>query len=1507
MNQNSPQRHATGLYDPRWEHDACGIGFVTRLDAIPRHEIVAMALEALSNLEHRGALDADGRTGDGAGILTQIPYRFFAEYLCNARIDVPAEGDLAVAMCFLPLEQASESRALIERQLENAGIPVLAWRQVPTNDGRLGFQAMRLKPMIMQVLLQRPASCTPDEWERSLFLARRTIGIEAHGHGLGDLYIASMSSRTIVYKGLMQASQLGNFYPDLHEPSFESALAVYHQRYSTNTFPSWPLAQPFRMLCHNGEINTKDGNIAAIKSREPDFESPLWGDEVWRLRPVVDARGSDSAIMDNVLETLVESGRDIRHALTMLAPPAWEHDDGLDGDLRAFFEYHSCLVAPWDGPAALCFSDGRVVGMALDRNGLRPARYLRTDDGLVIAGSEVGAVKIDPARIVLKGRLGPGQMMAVDLIRGEFMLDAQIKHELAVRRPYQTWVAEHLQRLVPEEPAAQIASNGNGNGHAARIDTAELKRLQAAFGYDAESLQVVLKPMSRDGHEPVGSMGDDTPVAPLSAVGRPLYSYFRQRFAQVTNPPIDPLREKLVMSLGMSLGRVGNLLDETPEHAHMLRIERPILRAAELEALRSHPDPAFGSCTIPAVWRIADGADGLRLAVDELQHAVEHAVLDGQTIIVLSDRAVDAENAPIPALIAVGAAHHHLLRCGLRARTSLVSESGEPREVHHMACLVGFGVEAIHPYLALDSVRAMAQEERQREPREPEQAELNYIAALDEGLRKILSKMGIATLDSYQGAQLFEALGIGEELIDACFVGTPSRIGGIGWNDVAADLCSWHRRAYAEAGASLPTPGAYKFKKDGEYHAYSPAVVHAMQQATGLKQHDGSQHEAYRKYVELLYSRPPMAPRDVLRPRNGEAVPLEEVEPAENILRRFSTAAMSIGSTSPEAHETIAIAMKRLGGMSNSGEGGEDPERYGDERNSDIKQVASGRFGVTPAYLMSARELQIKMAQGSKPGEGGQLPGHKVTDYIAKIRHTTPGVTLISPPPHHDIYSIEDLAQLIYDLKQINPRAAVSVKLVAEAGVGTVAAGVVKAGSDVVLISGHSGGTGASPLSSIKNAGVSWELGLAETQQTLLLNGLRQRVRVRVDGGFQTGRDVLLAALLGADEYSFGTAAVVAEGCLMARACHNNTCPVGIATQKPELRAKFPGTPENVMHFFGHLAEEVRELLAALGARSLDEIIGRVDLLEQVPTGEQRADELDFGALLVSPASRDEVKRWDGRHNAADVSFLNTRILEDATPALEHGHAVQCEYTINNTDRTVGATLAGRIAELGVEPAEGAIELRFVGSAGQSFGAFAASGTRLLLTGEANDYVGKGLGGGELVVRPPEGGFDAPHSTIMGNTVLYGATGGALWAAGQAGERFAVRNSGALAVVEGVGDHGCEYMTGGLVVVLGPTGRNFGAGMSGGRAYVLDQRGDFRKRINPDMIRAERLGERWQLEELRFLIEQHVELTGSARGRELLERWDEVQDSFWHVVPKTVEAAPLRISIPRIAVRIPVA
>jgi glutamate synthase (ferredoxin) len=1493
------------LYNPEWEHDACGIGFTARLDARPSREIVQLALEALCNLEHRGATDADGRSGDGAGILTQIPHAFFAQYLKAERKEVPQPGDLAVAMCFLPLDHVSESRVLIADHLEAAGIPVVDWRAVPTNDGLLGAFAMRMKPFIMQVILRRPSTITPDDWERLLYRVRRAIGIEAHRRALEGFYIASMSSRTIVYKGLMQASDIDGFYPDLQDDQFVSAFAVYHQRFSTNTFPTWQRAQPFRTLCHNGEINTLSGNVAAIKSREPDLASPIWGNHIDDLKPVIDERGSDSAMLDNVLELLVQSGRDVRHALSMLVPPAWEHDTSLDDDLRAFYQYHSCLIAPWDGPAALCFSDGSVVGMALDRNGLRPARYIVTDDGIVVAGSEVGAVSIDAERCVEKGRLGPGQIIVADLARGDLMHDQQIKRELAQRAPYRQWVEQHLQIL----PDAYSTSNGH-----LKLEEQNLTQYQAAFGYDAESIQVVLKPMMRDGHEPVGSMGDDTPIGSLTLTGRPLYSYFRQRFAQVTNPPIDPLRETLVMSLGMLLGPIGNLLDETAEHAHMVRIGQPILSTADFNGLLHHPDPVFASATLPAVWPIAEGTDGLQKAVSRLQKTAEQAARDGKSILVISDRTLDREHAPIPAMIAVGAVHHYLLRCGLRAKVSLVLDSGEPREVHHMACLIGYGAEAIHPYLALATVRHIAVEERQRTPIEPEQAETNYLDALDEGLRKILSKMGISTLDSYHGAQLFEAIGIGEELIDTCFAGTASRVAGIGWADVVVDVTTWHNRAWGEE-VELPTPGAYKFKKDGEFHAFSPKVVHALQQAVGLKKSPLSGNDAYRHYAKLVHQRPPAVLRDLLNCKPQTPIPLEEVESTAAILSRFSTAAMSIGATSPEAHETLSIAMKRLGGMANSGEGGEDPARFDDERNSDIKQVASGRFGVTPSYLMSAQELQIKMAQGSKPGEGGQLPGHKVTDYIARLRHTTPGVALISPPPHHDIYSIEDLAQLIYDLKQINPRADVSVKLVSEAGVGTIAAGVVKAGADVVLISGHSGGTGASPLSSIKSAGVPWELGLAETQQTLLLNGLRDRVRLRVDGGFQTGRDVVIAALLGADQFSFGTAALVAEGCLMARACHNNTCPVGIATQKAELRAKFPGTPEHVMHFFGHLAEEIRELLAELGARSLDDIIGRSELLEQITTGSQRADQLNLEAMLVSPSGPGELTRWNGQHTRGERNgtgvinghSLNLRILQDAVPLLETGETIQLSYRINNTDRTVGATLAGEIVGRRLALSPGSITLSFAGNAGQSFGAFVIDGMRLKLVGDANDYVGKGLGGGEIIVRPPEGvRYVAADSPIMGNTTLYGATGGMLWAAGRAGERFAVRNSGALAVIEGVGDHGCEYMTGGLVAVLGPTGRNFGAGMTGGRAYVLDEQSDFLNRLNADLVHAEPLLEEWQEEELRWLIEQHVARTSSAKGSQILARWLELRDRFWHVIPRAIAPAPFNLSMMNMRERVAV-
>ena len=1476
-----------GLYHPRFEHDACGIGFVARTDGARSHEVLKLGLEALCNLEHRGAKDADGKSGDGAGVMTQLPYDIFVSELRELGLPIPAPGDLGVAQCFLPIDVAESqiARKMIEQVLADAGISLLRWRAVPTNNIALGARALASKPALWQALVVRPDHiASGDAWERALYLTRRDIGRIARDRVL-HIYLPSFSSRTIVYKGLMAASQLDNFYLDLQNPRYRTTLAVFHQRYSTNTMPTWERAQPFRLLCHNGEINTVAGNIAAIRAREPLFDAPRWGEAVARVRGAIDVRGSDSAILDNVLELFYRSGRDLRHALAMLIPEAWEAMEDFDPDLRAFYRYHAGLLSPWDGPAAVCFSDGALVGTALDRNGLRPARYFFTDDGLVVCGSEAGAVPIDDRRIVRKGRLGPGEMLVVDTTTGEVFENGSIKRDLAAQAPYCEWLAEHARTL--EAPAVEPEPVLNG----------KLLPYQALYGYTAEDVQVILKPMARDGHEPVGSMGDDTPVGPLTQVGRPLYSYLRQQFAQVTNPPIDALRELLVMSLRMRLGRRGNILAELPEHAHLLEIRSPVLQAHELRALGHHPE--FPSRTLRAVWNPADGEDGLRSAVRELQKAAAAAVDEGAALLIISDRPDERHEAPIPALLAVGGIHQHLLRTGRRSLASLVVDTGEARDVHQIACLIGNGAEAVHPFLALETVRNLANEERTREPLDPQVAQRNYVNAIEEGLRKIMSKMGIATLDSYHGAQLFEAVGLSDQIVDECLTGMATRLGGIGWADLAADGVKAHATAWASANelAALRHHGIFKWKKDGEYHAHMPPVVHAMHAAIGLKPYKGDKRDAYRAYTQLIHSRPPIAPRDLLQPRPGVVgsgpIPVEEVEPAYEILRRFSTAAMSHGSTSSEAHATLAIAMNRLGGLSNSGEGGEDPARFDTEANSTIKQVASGRFGVTPSYLMSARELQIKMAQGSKPGEGGQLPGHKVSEEIARIRHTTPGVTLISPPPHHDIYSIEDLAQLIYDLKQVNPAADVSVKLVAQAGVGTVAAGVVKAGADLVLISGHSGGTGASPLSSIKNAGVSWELGLAETQQTLALNGLRERVRLRTDGGLQTGRDVIIAALLGADEYSFGTAAVVAEGCLMARSCHTNTCPVGIATQRPDLRAKFPGTPESVMHFFGHVAEEVREILAELGAACLDEIIGRTELLEQIVSGDPRADKLDLSPLLQR-ADLHGGTRWDGGRQPASISALNLQLaslVQGDGPAWQPGDTIALELEITNIDRTVGATLAGAIASRWGDAGlpEGEIQVRFNGTAGQSFGAFAIHGMRLELTGEANDYVGKGLGGGEIILRAPDHARYRTHdSVLMGNTVLYGATGGSLWAAGQAGERFAVRNSGATAVVEGVGDHGCEYMTGGLVLVLGRTGRNFGAGMTGGRAYIWDPQDVFPGRVNGELVRCDRVEDLDTLVEIRDLIARHVERTGSKRGRDLLHLWSRTARQFWQVTPKVV-------------------
>lgn len=1491
-----------GLYDPQFEHDACGIGFVADLSGRRSHDILERAVLAVGNMRHRGAMDADAKTGDGVGMLTQLPYELFARELEAMGIQPPTRGCLGVGMFFLPLDPDSraEAQVLVETVLEEDGVPFLGWRDVPVDVSVLGRRAYALRPHIAQAFVACPEGLTPEAFERLLYLARRGIEQRAAAAGIQRLYIPSFSAQTIVYKGLLVSVELAAFYLDLQDPDYQTALAVYHQRYSTNTFPTWERAQPFRMLCHNGEINTLQGNVNWMRAREPELASPVWGDQIERLIPVIDPDGSDSAMLDNVLELVVRSGRDIRHAMLMLVPEAWELIPDIDSARRAFYRYHACLSEPWDGPAALTFTDGRIVGTTLDRNGLRPVRWILTDEGLVYVGSEVGAIPIETERIMRKGRLGPGQMIAVDIQTGRLWLNDEIKEHFAAQRPYQQWLDRHLKKLELPAGTPVVSRNGFSPEHEGEASE-RLRQQQAAFGYTNEELTVVIRPMIEHAKEPVGAMGDDTPPAVLSSKPRPLFQYLRQRFAQVTNPPIDPLREELVMSLSTLLGRRGNLLEENEEHAQLLELDHPILTDREMTALRALDDPHFGVAELTALWPVHDGAAGLDRALDELCRAAERAIDEGATILIISDYGVNQALAPVPSLLAVGAVHHHLIRTGKRMRASLVVETGEAREVHHFAALIGYGASAVYPYLALESVRHIAERGAlRRTALDAEEAVRCYVKAVELGLLKVMSKMGIATIDSYCGAQIFEVVGLEEELVQRCFAGTPSRIGGIGLEEIAADVRTWHYDAFGDGSNGhrprLDSPGFYKFKRSGEHHAFNPRVVRALQAAAQYENALNGQfaggYELYREYSKLVHDRPPTALRDLLDFRERRPIPIDEVEPVESIVRRFSTAAMSHGALSKEAHENLAIAMNRLGGRSNSGEGGEAPERFGTELNSAAKQVASGRFGVTPAYLISADELQIKMAQGSKPGEGGQLPGHKVSAEIARIRHTTPGVALISPPPHHDIYSIEDLAQLIYDLKQVNPRAEVSVKLVAEAGVGTVAAGVVKGGADTVVISGHAGGTGASPLSSIKNAGIPWELGLSETQQTLVLNDLRGRVRVRTDGGLQTGRDVVVAAILGADEYSFGTAALVAEGCLMARACHMNSCPVGVATQREALRRKFPGTPEMVINFFLFVAQEVREILAELGFRSLDEIIGRTELLHQVITGESAAH-LDLTPILAQP-SVDGPRRMVQRQNGLySVSRLNKQILEDARPALEMGQPVQCTYEIHNTDRTVGATLAGEIARRYGDQGlpEGKIRFEFHGCAGQSFGAFNIQGMHLTLIGDANDYVGKGMGGGEIVVRPPaEACFSWSENVIMGNTVLYGATGGRLFAAGRAGERFAVRNSGAQAVIEGTGDHCCEYMTGGVVVVLGPTGRNFGAGMTGGVAYVLDEERVFELHYNPQLVRLDPVQRVEDVATLKNLIAQHVERTGSPKAQTILDDWEAYQPLFWRVMPKEAVA-----------------
>jgi glutamate synthase domain-containing protein 2/glutamate synthase domain-containing protein 1/glutamate synthase domain-containing protein 3 len=1509
---------AVGLYDPRFEHDACGVGMVARLDNTATHEVVAMAIAALENLEHRGAAGADPRTGDGAGILMQMP-----DELLRAVVDfeLPPAGRYGVMMCFLPRDAVSRAplEVLLEQTVRAEGQRVLGWRDVPVDPDHAGQVAGRARPEIRQLFVgagQREAE-DQDAFERKLYVIRRICELSEQGEGL---YVASSSSRTINYKGMLISFQLASFYPDLGDERCKSALALVHSRFSTNTFPSWELAHPYRVICHNGEINTLMGNINWMRARESELRSELFGEDLKKILPVVAAGNSDSATFDNVIELLLLAGRSLPHAAMMMIPEAYRGRDDLPEELKGFYAYHSCLMEPWDGPAAVAFTDGRVIGATLDRNGLRPGRWVLTKDGHVVLGSEAGLLDLAPSEIVRFGRLQPGKLFFVDLQQGKIVQDGEIKHQIATQKPYGEWYARCAVPFAELAPSDQVT-----------ISDQKLTSRQRAFGYTQEDLRVLLEPMAKEAAEPVGSMGNDLSLAVLSDQAPPLFSYFKQLFAQVTNPPIDPIREEIVMSLATTLGTELNLFAETPEHAHQLVLEQPILLNRELETLRHVSHEVFSARTIDITWWAGDepagqGAQGMEKAIARICNEAHEAIAEGVNIIVLSDRLIGPNRVPIPSLMAVAAVHHHLVREGTRLRAGIILESGEPREVHHFATLIGYGASAINPYLMLESLDALVFEGKLEAAGggelNPKQAAANVVKAIGKGLLKTISKMGISTIQSYCGAQIFEAVGLESALIDRHFTGTASRIGGVGIEVLAQEALQRHARAYPAAHDELlPVGGIYAWRRDGEHHMWNPETIalvqHAVRYANGevlgalagdpqaLDAIRGS--DAYAKYQEYARAvNEEAAAKATLRglltfrePERGKGpIPLEQVEPPKEIVRRFCTGAMSLGSLSREAHETLAIAMNRLGGRSNTGEGGEDPSRFvpdpnGDRRRSAIKQVASGRFGVTIHYLVNADELQIKMAQGAKPGEGGQLPGHKVDEYIGSIRHTTPGVGLISPPPHHDIYSIEDLKQLIYDLRCSNPTAQVSVKLVSEVGVGTIAAGVSKANADRVLISGHDGGTGASPLSSIQAAGVPWEIGLAETQQTLVLNDLRSRIVVQTDGQIKTGRDVVIAAMLGADEMGFSTAPLIATGCIMMRACHLNTCPVGIATQDPELRKRYKGTPEHVINFFFFVAQEVREILASLGLRSLDEATGRVDLLcsrEAIEHWKARGVDLTH-ILRQVELPEDAPRRRIEPPPAVLKDALDWELVQQAQPAIEHGDPVRIQTPIRNLNRCVGGILSSHVAR--GHGAQGlpndTIMVDFEGSAGQTFGGWLAPGVTFTLAGDANDYAGKGLSGGVLAVRPRHGmdeSFVAEENVIVGNTVLYGATGGRAFFRGLAGERFGVRNSGASAVVEGVGDHGCEYMTGGRVVVLGSTGRNFAAGMSGGVAYVLDQDGTFKDRCNMGMVGFEALCDADALE-LRELIEEHQQRTGSPVAARILAQWEQLipEGAFVKVMP----------------------
>ncbi|MEC9361319.1 MAG: glutamate synthase large subunit [SAR324 cluster bacterium] len=1475
-----------GLYDPQFEHDSCGVGFVAQIKNRQSHQVVQQGLRLLCNLDHRGALGADPDTGDGSGILIQIPHHFFVEECQQAGFYLPEVGEYGIASIFLPQDPVARRHCgeVIESHIVENGMDLLGWRDVPINIDYVGKQARSTMPAMRHLFMgyRRLENFDQEKFERKLYITRKAIRTALQD--VEGLIITSMSSRTIVYKGMLIPHQMEHFFLDLSDLRISSSIALVHTRFPTNTFPRWDLVQPFRNLAHNGEINSLRGNINWMLGRRPILASPLY-DNIKEIQPVIIPRGSDSACMDNVFEFLIQSGYSLPHAMMMMVPEAWEKNPDMNPEKQAFYEFHDHLMEPWDGPASLTFTDGVRIGATLDRNGLRPSRYVVTKDDFVIMGSEVGAVDIDPENIKFKGRLQPGKMFLVDTEEGRIIDDSELKKGICSAQPYARWLKENVLKLSSLPKPAKVPETD--------FDTLLMR--QKIFGYTNEDLNLLLTPMVSDGFEASGSMGNDTPLAVLSEKPRLLYDYFKQIFAQVSNPPVDAIREELVMSLTSRLGPQRNILEPGPEHARMLKLDHPILNNEQLAQLKELDINDFYSSTLSILFDVEKGVGGLASALSQLCRKAENAVISGSSFIVLSDRGTGKEQVPIPALLAVAAVHHHLILKRKRYKTGIIVETGEAREIAHFCLLISYGAGAINPYLAFETFEQMINQKALPPELTLDKANENYLKAIRKGMYKVFSKMGISTIQSYRGAQIFEAIGLDEDLVHSHFSGTPSRINGIGIEEIAQESLIRHRDALGEASETkdiLPGGGFYNWRRRGEFHQINPVMSNTLQDA--VRKNSQEEYDEFSKLVNNP-ANCISTPRSLFEFAEGYPISIDEVEPTAEIVKRFVTGAMSFGSISIESHQTLAIAMNRIGGRSNSGEGGEDPQRFekrdnGDWPVSNVKQVASGRFGVTINYLVNCNELQIKVAQGAKPGEGGQLPGNKVSEEIANVRNSTPGVTLISPPPHHDIYSIEDLAQLIFDLKNANPKAKINVKLVAEAGVGTISAGVAKAHADIITIAGHDGGTGAAPLTSIKHAGIPWELGLSEAHQTLMLNHLRGRVRLQTDGQLKTGRDVAVAALLGAEEYGFATIPLIAIGCIMMRKCHLNTCPVGIATQNPELRKKFQGQPEHVINYFFFVAEELRKIMAELGFRKIDEMIGRTDMLKQRSDIKHwKARKVDLSALLYQVSvGEDDTRYCTQEQDHGLEKQLDHQIIAQAKAALEEEKPVKISLPIVNVNRAVGTMLSSQIARKygGKGLADNTIHCKFNGSAGQSFGAFLAHGVTLELEGEANDYTGKGLSGGRLIVYPPTSStFKAENNILVGNTVLYGATSGEVFFRGIAGERFAVRNSGADAVVEGVGDHGCEYMTGGKVIVLGGSGKNFAAGMSGGIAYVLDEKGIFEGNCNTEMVDLESVDETEEKIWLRETIERHQQYTGSQRADNLLKNWEEVLAKFVKVMP----------------------